>query len=125
MVWVTEEKADACHVDLRNDPEIDLEMDGEQREEMIALLREYQDTLPKDLPMKLPPERLINHEINLEHYATPPSKRPYRLPVLHTQLTALLDKGFIEPSNSPFGAPVFFVKKSDVELFGLYATGES
>ena len=38
MVWVTEEKADACHVDLRNDPEIDLEMDGEQREEMLALL---------------------------------------------------------------------------------------
>ena len=53
MVWVTEEKAEACHVDLRNDPEIDLEMDGEQREEMLALLREYQDTLPKDLPMKL------------------------------------------------------------------------
>ena len=39
MAWVTEEKADACHVDLRNDPEIDLEMDGEQREEMLALLR--------------------------------------------------------------------------------------
>ena len=81
MVWVAEEKAEACHVDLRNDPEIDLEMDGEQREEMLALLREYRDTLPKDLPMKLPPEWLINHEIDLEPYAyaTPHSKRPYRL----------------------------------------------
>ena len=54
MVWVTEEKADACHVDLQNDPEIDLEMDGEQREEMLALLREYRDTFPKDLPMNYP-----------------------------------------------------------------------
>ena len=81
MVWVTEEKAEACHVDLRYDPEIDLEMDGEQREEMLALLREYRYTLPKDLPMKLPPERLINHEIDLEPDATPPSTstRPYRL----------------------------------------------
>ena len=121
MVWVTEEKADVCHVDLRNDPELDLGMDGEQREEMLALLREYRDTLPNDLPMNLPPERLINHEIDLEPYATPPSKRPYRLSQpsldeLQTQLTALLDKGFIEPSNSPFGAPVFFVKKSDGTL---------
>ena len=32
---------------------------------------------------------------------------------LQVQLTALLDKGFIEPSKSPFGAPVFFVKKAD------------
>ena len=40
MVWTTEEKADACHVDLRNDPEIDLEMNGEQQEEMLALFRE-------------------------------------------------------------------------------------
>ena len=61
---------------LLSDPEIDLEMDGEQREEMLALLREYRDTFPKDLPMKLPPERLINHEIDLDPYATQPSKRP-------------------------------------------------
>ena len=100
-------------------------MDSEQREEMLALLREYRDTLPKDLPMKLPPEKLINHEIDLEPYATPPSKRPYRLSrpsldELQTQSTALLDKGFIEPSNSHFGAPVF-LWKSLTGLFGLYA----
>ena len=33
------------------------------------------------------------------------------------QLTGLLDKGFIEPSKSPYGAPVFFVK-SQTEVFG-------
>ena len=32
---------------------------------------------------------------------------------LQRQITALLEKCFIEPSKSPFGAPVFFVKKAD------------
>ena len=35
---------------------------------------------------------------------------------LQRQITALLEKGFIEPSKSPFGAPVFFVKKTDGSL---------
>ncbi|KAI3711897.1 hypothetical protein L1987_70446 [Smallanthus sonchifolius] len=32
---------------------------------------------------------------------------------LSTQLQDLLDKGFIRPSSSPWGAPVLFVKKKD------------
>ena len=32
------------------------------------------------------------------------------------QLKDLLDKGFIEPSISPWGAPVMFVKKKDGSL---------
>ena len=32
---------------------------------------------------------------------------------LKIQLQELLDKGFIRPSNSPWGAPVLFVKKKD------------
>ena len=35
---------------------------------------------------------------------------------VQTQLSALLEHGFIEPSQSPFGAPVFFVRKSDGSL---------
>ena len=35
---------------------------------------------------------------------------------LKKQLTELLKKGFVEPSKSPFGAPVFFVKKADGSL---------
>ena len=35
---------------------------------------------------------------------------------LQKQLTELLKKGFVEPSKSPFGAPVFFVKKADGSL---------
>jgi len=35
---------------------------------------------------------------------------------LNVQLQELLDKGFIRPSNSPWGAPVLFVKKKDDTL---------
>ena len=34
---------------------------------------------------------------------------------LSTQLQELLDKGFIRPSSSPWGAPILFVKKKDGE----------
>ena len=35
---------------------------------------------------------------------------------LQRQLQDLISHGFIEPSNSPYGAPVFFTKKSDGSL---------
>ena len=52
---------------------------------------------------------------------TPTSRAPYRMaPIelkeLKIQLQELLDKGFIWPSVSPFGAPVLFMKKKDGTL---------
>ncbi|GKF87056.1 putative reverse transcriptase domain-containing protein [Tanacetum coccineum] len=46
---------------------------------------------------------------------------PYRLAPsemreLSVQLQELLEKGFIRPSSSPWGAPVLFVKKKDRSL---------
>ena len=38
---------------------------------------------------------------------------PVELKELKVQLQELLDKGFIQPSISPWGAPVLFVKKKD------------
>ena len=38
---------------------------------------------------------------------------PAELKELKTQLQELVDKGFIRPSISPWGAPVLFVKKKD------------
>ena len=38
---------------------------------------------------------------------------PLELKELKIQLQELLDKGFIRPSVSPWGAPVLFVKKKD------------
>ena len=49
------------------------------------------------------------------------SRAPYRmapteLKGLKSQLQELLNKGFIRPSVSPWGAPVLFVKKKDGTL---------
>ena len=41
---------------------------------------------------------------------------PAELKELKEQLQELLDKGFIRPSISPWGAPVLFVKKKDGKL---------
>jgi hypothetical protein len=41
---------------------------------------------------------------------------PMELVKLKVQLQELLDKGFIRPSNSPWGAPILFVKKKDGTL---------
>ena len=41
---------------------------------------------------------------------------PAELLELKVQLSDYLDKGFIRPSMSPWGAPVLFVKKKDGSL---------
>uniref|UniRef100_A0A2N9G313 RNA-directed DNA polymerase n=1 Tax=Fagus sylvatica TaxID=28930 RepID=A0A2N9G313_FAGSY len=66
----------------------------------------------------LPPDREIEFSVDLLPGSGPISKAPYRmapaeLKELKEQLQELLDKGFIRPSVSPWGAPVLFVKKKD------------
>ena len=102
-------------IDSRSD------LDDQQRKQLAALLEDFDDVVPKELPARLPPRRDVNHDIDLEPGAAPPSRPPYRLSKpevdeLQRQITALLDKGFIKPSKSPFGAQVFFVKKADGSL---------
>ena len=41
---------------------------------------------------------------------------PTELKELKLQLQELLEKGFIQPSVSPWGAPVIFIKKKDGTL---------
>ena len=89
--------------------------------ELEDLLSEYQDLFPDELPDALPPERSVDHEIDVECGAKPPSRPAYRLPKpeldeLQKQIAELLEKGFLKPSKSPYGAPVFFVKKADGSL---------
>ncbi|TYJ96201.1 ty3-gypsy retrotransposon protein [Cucumis melo var. makuwa] len=72
----------------------------------------------KLLSQGLPPPREIDFAIELEPDNAFISRAPYRmapaeLKELKVQLQKLLDKGFIRPSVSPWGAPVLFVKKKD------------
>jgi hypothetical protein len=66
----------------------------------------------------LPPQRKVEFGIECMPGTNPISKAPYRmtsskLKELKEQLQELLDKGFIHPSISLWGAPVLFIKKKD------------
>ncbi|TYK11707.1 ty3-gypsy retrotransposon protein [Cucumis melo var. makuwa] len=82
-----------------------------------SVVREYANVSSKGL-LGLPPQKKIDSLIELEPVVVPISRAPYRmapteLKELKVQLEELLDKGFIQPSVSPWGAPVLFVKKKD------------
>lgn len=71
-----------------------------------------------DVPKGLPPVRIFDHKIPLQPNSIPVKVRPYRYH--HSQKTEIkimvdqmLQKGLIEPSNSPFSSPVILVKKKD------------
>ncbi|KAD4889428.1 hypothetical protein E3N88_21501 [Mikania micrantha] len=83
----------------------------------VPVIRDFPDVFPEDLP-GLPLIRQVEFRIDLVPGANPVAKSPYRLAPsemqeLSSQLQELLDKGFIRPSFSPWGAPVLFVKKKD------------
>jgi hypothetical protein len=83
----------------------------------LPIVRDFVDVFPEELP-GLPPDREIEFTIDLVPGTGPISKAPYRMAPLELrelkeQLQELLDRGFIRPSVSPWGAPVLFVKKKD------------
>ena len=88
--------------------------------ENIPVIREFLDVFPEELP-GVPPDREVDLSIEVVQGTTPISRAPYRmapteLKELKTQLQELLDKGFVRPSVSPWGALVLFVKKKDGTL---------
>lgn len=85
------------------------------------LLLEFCDVFPSELPAGLPPDRNIGHTIPLIPGAKPTSRPLYRLSKLEMdevrkQVKELLAKGLIEPSKSPYGAPITFALKKDGTL---------
>ena len=82
---------------------------------MCPIVNAFQDVFTEDL-LGIPPVREIDFGIDLDPSSKPISIPPYRMTLvelkeLKLQLKYLLDKGFIQPSISPWGAPVLFVKK--------------
>ncbi|KAL0551545.1 hypothetical protein IC582_010634 [Cucumis melo] len=91
--------------------EVDVSLSSE------PVVRDYPDVFPEELP-GLPPHREIEFAIELEPGTVPIFRASDRMALaglkeLKVQLQELLDKGFIRPSVSPWGAPVLFVKKKD------------
>ena len=85
------------------------------------VLDEFQDVFPTKLPVGLPPERTVDHVIDVIP-GSPPAYRGIiplstdELMEVKTQLDHLLEQGFICTSKSPYGAPVLFIKKKDGSL---------
>ncbi|GKC89816.1 putative reverse transcriptase domain-containing protein, partial [Tanacetum coccineum] len=81
------------------------------------VIRDFPEVFLDDLPGLLP-RRQVEFRINFVPGDVPVARIPYHLASskmkeLSVQLQELLEKGFICPSSSPWGAPVLFVKKKD------------
>ncbi|KAK2436721.1 hypothetical protein QL285_021693 [Trifolium repens] len=85
--------------------------------EELRVVQQFQDVFPLEIP-GFPPIREVEFFIDLHPGTGPISESPYRmapaeLVELKSQIEDLLEKGFIRPSVSPWGAPVLLVKKKD------------
>nr|XP_009757665.1 PREDICTED: uncharacterized protein LOC104210462 [Nicotiana sylvestris] len=99
---------------------VEIEAEVEGLVQSIPVVKEYANVFPDELP-GIPPEREVDFGINFLPGTQPISIPPYRmahtkLKELKEQLKDLLEKGFIKPSTSPWGAPVLFVRKKDNSL---------
>nr|GEY55868.1 putative reverse transcriptase domain-containing protein [Tanacetum cinerariifolium] len=89
----------------------------EKRLKDVPIIRDFPEVFPEDFP-GLPPPRQVEFRIDLVPGAAPLARALYRLipfemRELSVQLQELLEKGFIHPSLSPWGALVLFMKKKD------------
>jgi hypothetical protein len=87
--------------------------------QLLKILDEFVDVFQEITG--LPPERDHEHPIDILPGSQPPYKGIYplsakELEILHTTIDDLLAKGHIRPSKSPYGAPIFFVRKKDGTL---------
>jgi len=81
----------------------------------------FADVASKEALDLLPPHRLYDYVIDLEGPNTLGYSPLYKMTTAELEetkryLTENLCKGFIEPSQAPFSAPILFVKKADRSL---------
>jgi hypothetical protein len=83
----------------------------------VRIVSEFPDIFPEEL-LGTSLDHKIEFVIELVPGTCPIFKRPYRMAAnqlaeIKEKLQELLDKGYIRPSASPWGAPVIFVLKKD------------
>jgi hypothetical protein len=92
------------------------QLDASQRSE-VPVVSEFPDVFSEELP-GMPPDRDIEFVIELMPSTASIYRSPYRMATLELielkkHIRELLEKGFICPSSSPWGAPVIFVPKKN------------
>jgi hypothetical protein len=83
----------------------------------VPVVNEFSNVFPEELPGMLP-DRDIDFVIELKPGTASIYKTSFRMTTpelveLKEHIKELLEKGFIRPSSSPWGAPVIFVPKKD------------
>lgn len=84
--------------------------------ELQIIIEKYNSVFTEELPDGLPPNRHVDHAIELKDGSNPPYRPSYQLSpaelvATNEYITKLLKSGKIRPSKSPYGAPLFFVKQ--------------
>jgi hypothetical protein len=92
------------------------QMDAIQGSE-VPVINEFADVFPEELT-GMPSNWDIEFVIEFNPGTVPIYKTPFRMTTpelaeLKKHIKGLLEKGFIRPSSSPWGAPVIFVPKKD------------
>jgi hypothetical protein len=92
------------------------QLDASQGSEVLVV-NKFPDVFPEEL-LGMPPDRDIKFVIEFKPGTTPIYKTPYRMATpeldeLKEYIKELLEKGFIRPSSSPWGASAIFVPKKD------------
>src|SRR3954463_8290873 len=88
---------------------------------LMAVLQEFQDVFPEELPHGLPPLRGIEHRIDLIPGAPLPNRvayhtNPEETKEIERQINQLVSKGLIQVSTGPSAVPVILVPKTDDTL---------
>jgi hypothetical protein len=83
----------------------------------LPVVCNFPEVFPDEIP-SAPPEREVEFTIDLVPGTRPISMAPYKMSAselaeLKSQLEDLLERKFVRPSVSPWGAPVLLVKKKD------------
>ncbi|XP_058766421.1 uncharacterized protein LOC131640020 [Vicia villosa] len=83
----------------------------------LQVMREFSEVSPAKIP-DIPPEREVEFTIDFVPGTRPVSMALYKMSAsesseLMKQLEDLLEKKFVKPSVSTWGAPVFLIKKKD------------
>ena len=106
---------------------LSVEKSNNQPLESLEVVREFSEVFPEELS-GLPPLREVEFEIQFLPWNNALISKasyqmaPAKLSELKCQLEELMEQGFIRSSVSPWGAPVLFVKKKDVDPFGYAST---
>jgi hypothetical protein len=92
------------------------QLDASQVSE-VPVINEFADVFREEL-LGMSPDRDIEFVIELKPGTAPIYKTPYRITTvelaeLKEHIKKLLQKSFMHPSSSPWGAPVIFVPKKD------------